>query len=55
MLDQHDSSCLCFAAYEALSDGEKRKIYDRYGEEGLKQHAGSGGGTGNPAADIFSQ
>ncbi|CAJ0851178.1 3737_t:CDS:2 [Entrophospora sp. SA101] len=25
-------------AYEALSDEEKRSIYDRYGEEGLKQH-----------------
>lgn len=27
-------------AYETLSDGEKRQIYDQYGEEGLKQHAG---------------
>jgi len=26
-------------AYEALSDPEKRKTYDRYGEEGLKQAA----------------
>ncbi|RZS17391.1 hypothetical protein BHM03_00049515, partial [Ensete ventricosum] len=30
-------------AYEVLSDSEKRKIYDRYGEEGLKQYAGGGG------------
>ncbi|KAK9792942.1 hypothetical protein WJX73_000736 [Symbiochloris irregularis] len=44
------------AAYEALSDSEKRKIYDRHGEEGLKQHASGGGrGGGNPAGDIFSQ
>jgi DnaJ-class molecular chaperone len=41
------------AAYEVLSDPEKRKIYDRYGEEGLKQQGGGGGGGG--AGDIFSQ
>lgn len=28
-------------AYEALSDPEKRKKYDRYGEEGLKESVGS--------------
>merc|ERR1719261_1613903 len=37
-------------AYEALMDEEKRSIYDRKGEEGLKQHeareAGGGGGGG---------
>ena len=36
------------AAYEALSDAEKRKIYDKYGEEGLQKNAaqeqGFGGG-----------
>jgi len=38
-------------AYEVLSNEEKRQIYDRYGEEGLKS---SGyGGPGN-AEDIFS-
>ncbi|XP_075511464.1 dnaJ protein ERDJ3B-like [Primulina tabacum] len=44
-------------AYEVLSDGEKRGIYDRYGEEGLKQHAasgGRGGGGGMNIQDIFS-
>ncbi|KAE8681648.1 DnaJ protein ERDJ3B [Hibiscus syriacus] len=44
-------------AYEVLSDSEKRGIYDRYGEEGLKQHAasgGRGGGTGVNIQDIFS-
>ncbi|KAK9824801.1 hypothetical protein WJX74_009851 [Apatococcus lobatus] len=40
------------AAYEVLSDKEKRGIYDRYGEEGLKQ---SGGGGGGGPGDIFSQ
>ena len=43
----------CAAAYEVLSDSEKRRIYDRYGEEGLKQNDQGGGGGG--AADIFSQ
>ena len=43
-------------AYETLSDSEKRKIYDRYGEEGVKQHEASGGrGGGGAAHDIFSQ
>ncbi|KAE8697944.1 DnaJ protein ERDJ3B [Hibiscus syriacus] len=44
-------------AYEVLSDSEKRGIYDRYGEEGLKQHAASGGGGGGMGVniqDIFS-
>ncbi|KAG0248745.1 DnaJ- protein scj1 [Mortierella polycephala] len=41
------------AAYEVLSDKEKRGIYDRYGEEGLKQQ-GQGQGFHDPF-DIFSQ
>ena len=47
------TSGISSAAYEVLSDSEKRRIYDRYGEEGLKQHDQGGGGGG--AADIFSQ
>jgi DnaJ family protein B protein 11 len=43
------------AAYEVLTDGEKRKVYDRYGEEGLKQMGQGGGRGGGGAQDIFSQ
>src|SRR3990167_5495060 len=31
-------------AYEVLSDDNKRRVYDQYGEEGLKGAAGMGGG-----------
>ena len=37
-------------AYETLSDKDKRELYDQYGEEGVKQGGGMGGG-----GDIFSQ
>jgi DnaJ-related protein SCJ1 len=39
-------------AYEVLSDDEKRRIYDQYGEEGLKKGVKSGGGFS--FEDIFS-
>lgn len=46
----------CVTAYEVLTDQEKRKIYDRYGEEGLKQFQGRGGGGGGMnIQDIFSR
>lgn len=43
------------AAYEALSDDEKRRIYDQQGEEGLKRHAQGGQGGGMNPFDLFSQ
>ncbi|KAI9282648.1 hypothetical protein BY458DRAFT_496863 [Sporodiniella umbellata] len=42
-------------AYEVLMDDEKRSIYDRYGEDGLKQNQGGGGGSPfHDPFDIFS-
>lgn len=38
-------------AYEVLADADKRKIYDRFGEEGLKQQ----GGGRQDAGDIFQK
>ncbi|KAJ2711217.1 Molecular chaperone (DnaJ super), partial [Coemansia spiralis] len=41
-------------AYEALSDKEKRQIYDQFGEEGLKGGVPPGGGGGGfPGAGGF--
>ena len=44
-------------AYTVLSDAEKRKVYDMYGEEGIKQGAGAGGPNmgGIDPREIFKQ
>lgn len=41
------------AAYEILSDEQKRETYDRYGMDALKEGRGGGGGFSDPS-DIFS-
>eukprot|EP00967_Tisochrysis_lutea_P074961 scaffold100840_cov19-Tisochrysis_lutea.AAC.1 len=40
-------------AYEVLVDPEQRKIYDRYGEEGVKEHAGQKASGRQPGGNIF--
>ncbi|CAF4646883.1 unnamed protein product [Rotaria socialis] len=40
------------AAYETLSDADKRKIYDKSGEEGLKQQGG-GDSSHDPFSSFF--
>ena len=42
-------------AYEVLSDGEKRGIYDRFGHDGLNGRMGGGGAGFGNVEDIFSQ
>ena len=41
------------AAYEVLSDGEKRRVYDAEGEEGLKRQEQRAQGRGDPFSSIF--
>ena len=42
-------------AYEVLSDEKKKQLYDRYGEAGLQDGAGGGGGGFHDPFDIFEQ
>ncbi|PVV01813.1 hypothetical protein BB560_003755, partial [Smittium megazygosporum] len=49
--DAHDKFIEINEAHSILTDSEKRRIYDRYGEEGLKQ--GGGGGGGGHFHDFF--
>ena len=41
------------AAFEVLSDAEKRKTYDNYGLEGLQSGGGGGGAGGEDIFDLF--
>lgn len=41
------------AAYEVLNDAEKRKIYDKHGEEGVMKQANMGDSGGDPFASFF--
>jgi DnaJ homolog subfamily B member 11 len=41
-------------AYEVLSNKEKRRVYDQYGEDGVRQHD-TRSGQGRHQHDIFSQ
>uniref|UniRef100_A0A914P738 Uncharacterized protein n=1 Tax=Panagrolaimus davidi TaxID=227884 RepID=A0A914P738_9BILA len=43
------------AAYEVLSNPQKREVYNKYGEEGLKERGGGGFGAGFNPMDIFSE
>jgi len=43
------------AAYSVLSDQEKRRLYDQYGEEGLKDGGRNSGGGWGDIFDFFGQ
>ncbi len=40
-------------AYEVLTDGNKRAVYDKYGHEGMQRSGGADFGGGGGFADIF--
>ncbi|EFW15653.1 DnaJ domain-containing protein [Coccidioides posadasii str. Silveira] len=42
-------------AYDVLSTASTRKIYDKYGHEGLKQHKEGGGAPTHDPFDLFSR
>ncbi|KAI8463685.1 MAG: DnaJ-like protein [Monoraphidium minutum] len=43
-------------AYDVLKDPKKREIYDRYGEDAIKEGMGAGGGGGGGSmADLFGE
>lgn len=40
-------------AYEVLTNPEKKELYDRYGEQGLREGGGGGGGMDDIFSHIF--
>lgn len=44
---------LTLTAYEVLKEPDKRRVYDQYGEEGLKQQGGGAQQGFNPFGDMF--
>lgn len=51
--EAHDKFLEITEAYQVLSDPEKRRRYDMYGEDGIKDSAQGGGGFRDPF-DMFS-
>lgn len=52
--DEGERFKLISQAYEVLSNSEKRQVYDRYGEDGIKEGGGGGGGGMHNPMDIFN-
>ena len=50
----HDKFVAVSQAYEILSDAEKRQIFDRHGEEGLKRHQSGQSAAAHDPFDMFS-
>ncbi|KAF4978707.1 hypothetical protein FZEAL_4949 [Fusarium zealandicum] len=53
----HDKFVEVSEAYDVLRDAEMRKVYDKWGHDGVQQHrqGGGGGGGGHDPFDLFSR
>lgn len=54
--DQHEKFIDVSDAYQVLTDADLRKVYDRYGEEGVKKHQNGEDASGRPKDpfDLFA-